>query len=190
MFFSNTRWTQILAPQEILMSKISLKYIFIHIHNFEHSRVIMNMKLCSHGFLFHRNIHIFGHDCTCTNSLQRSKDKVKLEITSYDPFKLCYYSRSLVYCLWKLLSIRLRTADFNLYRPVTHRTQQYAASASGWQRYSHGGSWAVWECCLGRFLLSGIPSITAAPAAVNSPHWQRIDRPEKQWLSVSPERLV
>ncbi len=33
-------------------SKISLKYIPIHIHNFEHSRVIMNMKLSSHGFLF------------------------------------------------------------------------------------------------------------------------------------------
>ncbi len=39
------------------MSKISLKYISIHIHNFEHSRVIMNMKLSSYGFLFHRNIN-------------------------------------------------------------------------------------------------------------------------------------
>ncbi len=57
MFFSNTRWTQLLAPLEILMSKISLKYIPIHIHNFQHSRVIMNMKLSSHGFLFHRNIN-------------------------------------------------------------------------------------------------------------------------------------
>ncbi len=38
------------------MSKISLKYIPIHIHNFEHSRVIMNMKLSNYGFLFHRNI--------------------------------------------------------------------------------------------------------------------------------------
>ncbi len=57
MFFSNTHWTQLLAPLEILMSKISLKYIPIHIHNFEHSRVIMNMKLSSHGFLFHRNIN-------------------------------------------------------------------------------------------------------------------------------------
>ncbi len=37
------------------MSKIYLKYI--HIHNFEHTRVIMNMKLSSHGFLFHRNIN-------------------------------------------------------------------------------------------------------------------------------------
>ncbi len=53
-FFSNTRWTQLLAPLEILMSKISLKYIPIHIHNFVHSRVIMNMKLSS---LFHRNIN-------------------------------------------------------------------------------------------------------------------------------------
>ncbi len=58
MFFSNTHWTQLLVPLEILMSKISLKYIPIHIHNFEHSRVIMNMKLSSHGFLFHRNINI------------------------------------------------------------------------------------------------------------------------------------
>ncbi len=29
----------------------------IHIHNFEHTSVIMNMKLFSHGFLFHRNIN-------------------------------------------------------------------------------------------------------------------------------------
>ncbi len=43
MFFSNTRWTQLLAPLEIVMSKISLKYIPIHIHNFEQSRVIMNI---------------------------------------------------------------------------------------------------------------------------------------------------
>ncbi len=39
------------------MSKISLKYIPINIHNFEHSRVIMNMKLSSHEFLSHRNIY-------------------------------------------------------------------------------------------------------------------------------------
>ncbi len=45
MFFSNTRWTQLLAPLEILMSKISLKYILNHIHNFEHSRVIMNVNV-------------------------------------------------------------------------------------------------------------------------------------------------
>ncbi len=38
------------------MSKIS-QYIPIHIYNFEHSREIMNMKLSSHGFLFHRNIN-------------------------------------------------------------------------------------------------------------------------------------
>ncbi len=56
MFLSNTRWTQLSAPLEILMSKISLKYIPIHIHNAEHSRGIINMKLYSHGFLFHRNI--------------------------------------------------------------------------------------------------------------------------------------
>ncbi len=39
------------------MSKIFLKYILIYIHNFEHSRVIMNMKLSNHGFLFYRNIN-------------------------------------------------------------------------------------------------------------------------------------
>ncbi len=39
------------------MSKIYLKYIDIHIHNFEHTSVIMNMKLSSHGFLSHRNIN-------------------------------------------------------------------------------------------------------------------------------------
>ncbi len=56
-FFSNTRWIQVLAPLEILMGKISLKYISIHIYNFEHSRVIINMTLCSHDFLFHININ-------------------------------------------------------------------------------------------------------------------------------------
>ncbi len=57
-FFSNTRWAQllILTALEIIMSKISLT-IPIHIHNVEHSRGIMNMKLSSHGFLFHRNIN-------------------------------------------------------------------------------------------------------------------------------------
>ncbi len=45
MFFSNTRWTQLLAPLEILMSEISLKYIPNHIHNFEVSRVIMNVNV-------------------------------------------------------------------------------------------------------------------------------------------------
>ncbi len=44
-------------PLEICMSKISLKYIFPFIFSFEHSRVIMNMTLSSHGFLFHRNIN-------------------------------------------------------------------------------------------------------------------------------------
>ncbi len=51
VFLSHTCWTRLLAPLEILMSKIYLKYIPIHIHNFEHSRVIMNMKLSSHGLI-------------------------------------------------------------------------------------------------------------------------------------------
>ncbi len=33
MFFSNTHWTQLLAPLEIRMNKLSLKYIPIHIYN-------------------------------------------------------------------------------------------------------------------------------------------------------------
>ncbi len=49
-------WYQLLVPLEIIMSKIYLKYIAIYIHNFEHSSEIMNMKLSSHGFLFHRYI--------------------------------------------------------------------------------------------------------------------------------------
>ncbi len=57
MFFANTRWTQLLAAPEILMSNKSLEYIYIHIHNFEHSRVIINMKLSSHNFLLHININ-------------------------------------------------------------------------------------------------------------------------------------
>ncbi len=35
----------------------NISEVHIHIHNFEHSRVIMNMKLSSHGFLFHRHIN-------------------------------------------------------------------------------------------------------------------------------------
>ncbi len=60
-FFSNTCCTQLLVPLEILMSKIYLKYIPIHIHNFEHTSVIINMKLSSHGFLFHRNINVYNY---------------------------------------------------------------------------------------------------------------------------------
>ncbi len=53
------------------MSKTYLKYIPIHIHNFEHSRVIMNMKLSSHGFLFQRNI-----------TSRENKTKAKFQIKS------------------------------------------------------------------------------------------------------------
>ncbi len=42
---------------KIYMSKISLKYISLHIYNSDPSRVIMNIKLSSHGFLFHRNMN-------------------------------------------------------------------------------------------------------------------------------------
>ncbi len=58
MFFLKYTLCQLLASLEILYrSTISLKYIPIHIHNFEHSSVIMNIKLSSHVFLFHRNIN-------------------------------------------------------------------------------------------------------------------------------------
>ncbi len=57
VFFSNTHCTQLLAPLEMIMSKISLKYIHNHIHNFKHSRVFMNINLSTHGFLFHSNIN-------------------------------------------------------------------------------------------------------------------------------------
>ncbi len=56
-FFSNTCWTQLLVALEIIMSKIYLKYIPIPIQNFEHTSMIMNMQLSSHGFVFHRNIN-------------------------------------------------------------------------------------------------------------------------------------
>ncbi len=49
MFFSNTHWTQLLVPLEILMSKAFLKYIPSHIKHFEYSRWIINMKSSSHG---------------------------------------------------------------------------------------------------------------------------------------------
>ncbi len=50
MFFLKYPLDTIIGTLEILMSKIYLKYIPIHIHNFEHARVIMNMKLSIHGF--------------------------------------------------------------------------------------------------------------------------------------------
>ncbi len=40
----------IIGTPKILMSKISLKYITIHIHNFELSRVIMNTKYVSQKY--------------------------------------------------------------------------------------------------------------------------------------------
>ncbi len=75
MFFSNTRWTQLLAPLEILLSKISLKHIPIHIYNFEHSRVIMNMKLSSHGVLFYRNINRRENEAQILLIITMSKNK-------------------------------------------------------------------------------------------------------------------
>ncbi len=47
MFFSNTHWTQLLSPLEILISKISLMYIPIHIHNFEQRTCIYLIRM--HG---------------------------------------------------------------------------------------------------------------------------------------------
>ncbi len=56
-FLKYTLDTIIGTPRNYYEWNISLKYIPIHIHNFEHSRVIIHMKLSSHGFLFHRNIN-------------------------------------------------------------------------------------------------------------------------------------
>ncbi len=47
--------------------KIYLKSIPIHIHNFEHTNVIMNMKLSSHGFRFHININRRENKAQITN---------------------------------------------------------------------------------------------------------------------------
>ncbi len=55
--FSQIHFGHNYALLDILISKIYLKYIPIHIHNFEHSGGITNIKLSSHGFLFHRNIN-------------------------------------------------------------------------------------------------------------------------------------
>ncbi len=52
MFFSNTHWPQLLAPLENISEVYSHSY-----SHFWALRVIMNMKLSSHGFLFHRNIN-------------------------------------------------------------------------------------------------------------------------------------
>ncbi len=82
MFFSNTGWIQLLAPLEILMSKISLKYIPIHIHIFEHSRVIMNMKLSSHGFLFHRNINRRENKAQSTENVMNLPGRGRVSISS------------------------------------------------------------------------------------------------------------
>ncbi len=49
------------APLEILMSKISLKYIPIHIYIFLYTRVTRSMKLSSHDFLCHRIINMKDH---------------------------------------------------------------------------------------------------------------------------------
>ncbi len=57
IFFSQNTLDTIIGTPRIIMSKISLKYIPIHIHNFEHYRLILNMKLSIHDFLFHININ-------------------------------------------------------------------------------------------------------------------------------------
>ncbi len=69
---------QLLAPLEIIMSKISLKYIPIHIHNFEHSGVIMNMKLSSHGFLFHRSINRRANKAQIPLIIHHNKKKLRI----------------------------------------------------------------------------------------------------------------
>ncbi len=69
-----------MVPLEILMSKISLKYISIHIYNFEHSRVIMNMTLYSHNFLFYININ-----------RRKNKEQIPLIIHHNDKSQITYF---------------------------------------------------------------------------------------------------
>ncbi len=65
---------QLLAPLEIIMSKISLKYIPIHIHNFEHSGVIMNII----SFLFHRSINRRGNKAQIPLIIHHNKKKLRI----------------------------------------------------------------------------------------------------------------
>ncbi len=59
MFFSNAFWPQLLAPLEMILSKISQKYIPIHIYFLnQHIRVTRSMKLSSQDFLFDRITNI------------------------------------------------------------------------------------------------------------------------------------
>ncbi len=53
-------------------------YIPIHIHNFEHSGVIMNMKLSSHGFLFHRNINMRGNKAQIPLIIHHKEKKLRI----------------------------------------------------------------------------------------------------------------
>ncbi len=50
-YYENTHKNE---TYNIILMRNIFPFIF---HNFEHSRVIMNMKLSRHGFLFHRNIN-------------------------------------------------------------------------------------------------------------------------------------
>ncbi len=68
----------------MMLSKMYLKYISIHIHNVEHSKVIMNMKLSSHGFLFHRNINRRENKAQIPFIIHHNEKK-----TSNDIFLMC-----------------------------------------------------------------------------------------------------
>ncbi len=57
VFFLKYMLDTIIGTPRNSYEEIYLKYFPIHVHNFEHTSVIMNIKLSSHGFLFHRNIN-------------------------------------------------------------------------------------------------------------------------------------
>ncbi len=59
-----------------------MKYIPINVKKFEHSRVIMNMKLSSYGFMFHRNIN-------------RSENKVQIRLIVHHNEK-----KQIIYLWW------------------------------------------------------------------------------------------
>ncbi len=73
----NLKWEKISLWNKCF-SQIHIGHNYWHlytIHNFEHSRVIMNMKLSSHGFLFHRNINRRENKAQIPLIIHRNKKK-------------------------------------------------------------------------------------------------------------------
>ncbi len=58
MFFLNTRWTQLLAPLEILMSKISLKYIYMLFGMVSIKIILAHLKTISSIFSYQTRLEL------------------------------------------------------------------------------------------------------------------------------------